>query len=184
MEYPSPRGFPAEYVVLGYLCDEPLHGYDLCRRIADGLGSVWRVATSQLYGVLHRLEERGWVTSTPITQEGRPERRVHTVTGEGRRAFVEWATSPVARFRDLRVVFLAKVYFLRRLDSAAVPRLLDGQLALLERTAARLRRRGAVPSDDPAFGAVVASFRRGQIEQTMAWLKESRELLERAKERG
>jgi len=90
---------------------------------------------------------------------------------------------PVPRFRDVRVVFLAKVYFLRRLDPSAVSSLLDAQLGVLERTATRLRRRGAVASDDPAFGAAVASFRQGQIERTIEWIRENRELLEPTKER-
>ncbi len=182
MEYHDSRGFPVEYAVLGFLCEGPLHGYDLRRRISEGLGSVWRVAMSQLYSVLHRLEERGWVESTVLPQQSRPDRRVHTVTEEGSRAFRKWAASPVVRFRELRVVFLAKIYFLRRVDPAGVASLVDAQIAELERALQSLGHRGAVKSDDPSLEAAVVSFRRGQIAGAVAWLRENRESLGQAKE--
>ena len=182
MEYREPRGFPVEYAALGFLVEAPRHGYDLLQDLAGGLGGLWRVAQSQLYSVLHRLVECGWAEVEVEFQEDRPSRHTYSATKAGRRAFWEWACSPVAHPRDLRVVFLAKVYFLRRLRPEAVRGLIDAQRGQLCDIAAALRERGSASSDDAAVAAATCSFRAGQMENAIRWLDASRKLLESAKE--
>ncbi|MGD9676451.1 MAG: PadR family transcriptional regulator [Candidatus Bipolaricaulia bacterium] len=182
MEYREHRGFPVEYAALGFLIEAPRHGYDLLQDLAGGLGGLWRVAQSQLYSVLHRLVERGWAEVEVEPQEDRPSRHTFSVTKAGRHAFWAWACSPVAHPRDLRVVFLAKAYFLRRLRPEAVGRLIDEQTAQLAEALASLEVRGSVASDDGALGAAACSFRVHQMRSALRWLEESRSLLETAKE--
>ncbi len=57
-----------EYVLLGFLEKEPVHGYDLYKRLSSfkSVGLVWHIKQSQLYALLERLEEEGLVTSTNI----------------------------------------------------------------------------------------------------------------------
>jgi DNA-binding PadR family transcriptional regulator len=182
MEYLGARGFPVEYAALGFLIEAPRHGYDLRRDLSAGLGALWHVALSQLYSVLHRLVEQGWAEVEVEPQEDRPSRRTYSPTEDGRRAFWQWAASPVTRPRDLRVVFLAKVYFLRRLRPDAVRGLIDAQRSQLCEALASLEERGAVTSDDRAVGAATRSFRVMQMKSAIRWLDTSRTLLESAKE--
>ncbi len=182
MEYGPPRGFPVEYAALGLLIDAPRHGYDLRRDLVEGLGELWHVAQSQLYSVLHRLVEEGWAEVEVEPQEDRPSRQMYSVTKEGRRAFWQWACSPVAHPRDLRVVFLAKVYFLRKLRPDAVGTLIDAQMSQLATALASLGERRAVASDDAALGTAACSFRVAQMESALRWLEENRPLLETVKE--
>jgi DNA-binding PadR family transcriptional regulator len=182
MEYRPSRGFPVEYAALGFLVEAPRHGYDLHRDLSDGLGALWHIALSQLYSVLHRLVEENWAAVEVEPQEDRPSRQMYSVTAEGRRAFWRWACSPVTHPRDLRVVFLAKVYFLRRLRPEAVRGLVDAQSSQLCVILAALRERGSASSDDGAVAAATCSFRAGQMETAIRWLDANRELLESAKE--
>jgi PadR family transcriptional regulator AphA len=182
MEYMPRRGFPVEYAALGFLVEAPRHGYDLRRDLEEGLGDLWHVELSQLYSVLHRLVEQGWAEVEVEPQEDRPSRQTYSVTQEGRRAFWQWASSPVTHPRDLRVVFLAKVYFLRRLSPDAVGSLVDAQSSKLAETLASLEKRGAVASNDPALGAAACSFRMAQMKSALRWLEENRSLLGTVKE--
>jgi len=156
-----------------------MHGYELGRSIEEGFGSsLWRIATSQLYAVLHRLEEAGWATAHVEASEARPTRKVYAVTDEGRRTFETWVNAPVPHLRDMRVEFLAKIYFLlRRGAKEYVEGLLRLQREVLAESEAGLHEREQVESDNPAFGTLVASFRRNRMRSMIEWLDESRRLL-------
>jgi len=178
MEDAPTRATPVVYLALGFLADRPAHAYELRERLRQGLGSLWRVATSQLYAILHRLEAEGLVRSA--TTEGRGAARlVYTLTEQGEAAFWRWAETPVARPRDLRVEFLAKVYFLRRLAPERLPALLAGEIRCLGRLRDRLADAQRVLTDDPEVGRLAASFRLTQVEGALAWLKATQQAMGR-----
>ena len=175
MEYRrASRSFSVEFAALGLLMTSPMHGYEIRERLAYDLGFLWRIASSQLYNVLHRLEENEWIESQTEPQPGRPSRTVYRITPTGERAFWTWATSPVPHLRDVRVEFLAKIYFLRRLSPDRIPTLVDEEINALRRLNQHLQKRHPLQSDDPAFARYALSFRHGLIEKTLAWLEEHR----------
>ena len=168
MEYGASRGFPAEFVLLGLLVDGPAHGYDLQQRLHAGLGPVWRIAWSQLYNVLHSLEEQGRIRSSIGEPSNGPPRHTYTITPQGRRAFFEWAATPVARLRDVRVVFLAKLYFLRRHRADELDLLIGQQAEVLGRAIDALD----AADGDPWVTSIATSFRRRQMQSALEWLDE------------
>lgn len=168
------RSFAVEYVALGFLVESPMHGYELRERLSAGLGSVWRIAASQLYNVLGRLEQKGLVTCRVEPQEGRPSRNVYAVTQKGEQAFWSWVSSPVRNLRDVRVEFLAKVYLLRRLAPEKILALVDAEIETLKRLHGHLARKERIESDDQPFGELALCFRKSQIENTIRWLTDSR----------
>jgi PadR family transcriptional regulator AphA len=178
MEYSSSsHSFPVEYAALGFLSEAPMHGYELRERLEEGLGALWRIASSQLYSVLHRIEERGWVDPAREEDKTRPARTVYSITEEGRRAFGVWVATPVEHLRDMRVEFLAKVYFARRRSREAVRELIAAQIGVLERLEGGLSRRDSVESDDAGFGGMIVSFRQGRVRSMVDWLQEERDSL-------
>ena len=48
-----------ELAVLGLLKEQPLHGYELKKRLGDTLGFLWGVSYGSLYPALRRLERNG-----------------------------------------------------------------------------------------------------------------------------
>ena len=48
-----------DLAVLGLLKDQPLHGYELKKRLGETLGHVWGVSYGSLYPALARLERMG-----------------------------------------------------------------------------------------------------------------------------
>jgi PadR family transcriptional regulator, regulatory protein PadR len=72
--------------------NDEFHGFDLARQIAGGRRLT---AHGTLYKALGRLEDAGlvasrWEEEDLATQEGRPRRRLYTVTGEGARRLAAW----------------------------------------------------------------------------------------------
>lgn len=173
----SGRSFAVDFAALGFLRERSMHGYELRDRLSHGLGALWRIASSQLYSVLHRLEERGWIDSRVESDSGRPARTVYAITPAGTRAFEAWITSPAEHLRDVRVEFLGKIYFLRRLSPERIAAFVDSQIRVLENLESKLSHRGRLESDDVGLGEIAVSFRTKQIRSLIEWLKESKCML-------
>ena len=54
-----------EIAVLGLLKEQPLHGYELKKRLTDTLGFLWGVSYGSLYPALRRLEREGAIEVVP-----------------------------------------------------------------------------------------------------------------------
>ncbi len=70
-----------EALVLATLSSEPLHGYEITRRV-NGLEGV-KMLDGQLYPLLHRLEADGFIEAEWVPQEGKPARKVYRLTESG-----------------------------------------------------------------------------------------------------
>jgi DNA-binding PadR family transcriptional regulator len=84
-----------EHALLVALSERPASGLELTRRFERSLGFFWHATHQQVYRVLARMESDGWVTVKVVEQEGRPDKRVHTPSDEGRRALAEWLATPM-----------------------------------------------------------------------------------------
>jgi PadR family transcriptional regulator, regulatory protein PadR len=71
------------------------HGFQLAKAIADHAGPRPLTSHGTLYKALQRLEEAGllesqWEDPDIAASEGRPRRRLYSVTGAGERALAAW----------------------------------------------------------------------------------------------
>jgi DNA-binding PadR family transcriptional regulator len=161
-----------EHCLLGFLRREPMHGYELHQRLADpaALGGVWRLKQSQLYALLARLEEEGYVSATLQPQDARPPRKVYRLTRTGRDAFQDWVRAPVPHGRQIRLEFLAKLYFARQAGRATARQLLERQRAAGRDWLAAQQARAAEVRAARPYAWLVCQFRIGQIEAMLDWL--------------
>jgi DNA-binding PadR family transcriptional regulator len=65
------------------------HGFELAKRLRDGEGQRKLTAHGTLYKALSRMEKAGFLSSTwedpdQAARDGRPRRRLYSVTSEGR----------------------------------------------------------------------------------------------------
>ena len=68
-----------------------VHGFELAKHLRDGEGGRTLTAHGTLYKALGRMEAAGWLTSQwedadEATTEGRPRRRLYSITADGRAA--------------------------------------------------------------------------------------------------
>ncbi|GAB4311231.1 MAG: PadR family transcriptional regulator [Candidatus Bipolaricaulota bacterium] len=162
-----------EELVLGLLKLGPAHGYELRSRVRAELGPAWRVASSQLYAWLRRLEEGGFVRASTLPAPGRPPRVVYTLTPAGEGRFWKWLLAPLPRDRRRRGAHLVRLYFLARFAPERIPEFVDAQRAVLERRGRELRT-GRLPRDP--FGEAVRRLRLAQVEAGLRWLDEVEQL--------
>ena len=84
-----------EHALLVALSERPASGLELTHRFEKSLGFFWHATHQQIYRVLARMEADGWVDVEVVEQAGRPDKRVHTPSAEGRRVLAEWLASPM-----------------------------------------------------------------------------------------
>src|SRR3970040_2660302 len=75
----------AELALLALLADQPLHGYELARRIEEQSGGALRFTLASLYPLLYRMENRGWVRGAWQTRPNGRRRRCYEITSQGRK---------------------------------------------------------------------------------------------------
>lgn len=140
--------------ILVCLADDPLTGYDLAKTFSQSIGFFWHADHQQIYRVLRRLKDDGLVTDELVVQDGRPNKRVYSITPAGRQRLLSWSreSHDAASVKD---DLLVKLYGLEHLDVAAVrdqvAQRLDQhrrRLALYERIEAQGY--GAVDPEDAA----------------------------------
>jgi DNA-binding PadR family transcriptional regulator len=161
-----------EHALLGFLCDAPMHAYEMHQQLheAEALGLVWRIKQSQLYALLARLEEVGYLTTVTAPQETRPARKMLHLTPAGRAAFETWRISPVYHGRDLRQEFLAKLYFAHLDGAASVATLVEAQRAVCRTMLVAMQ--GRADAATQPYARLVYEFRYSQVKASFEWLEQ------------
>src|SRR5579863_2525627 len=125
---------PAEYAILGLLESQPMHGYEMFQQFQSGiLGQIVRLEMSQMYAFLKNLERLEYIEAELEAQGVRPPRKIFHLTEQGRATFYTWLTVPVERPREIRLLFLIKLYFAQALMPNQLPRLIDLEVAACEK---------------------------------------------------
>jgi len=114
--------------ILGLLADRPRHGYEL-RAAFEALAggeALWSVKPAQVYTTLSRLEEGGLVVQEGVEQDGGPEKRIYSLTPEGRVELADWLGSgaPAEHHRD---EFFIKLMLSLSTDVVAPYRVMQAQ---------------------------------------------------------
>lgn len=85
-----PRISDLEASILGLLYEEPKYGYQLEKTIEVwGMRNWAPIGFSSIYYVLKKLEKKGLVTSKLEKVEGKPSRKIFTITELGKRSMKE-----------------------------------------------------------------------------------------------
>ena len=172
---PSEDRVSPQPVLLGLLVAQPRHGYELYQEFECELGRVWQIGLSQLYAQLKQLEEAGLVAAHTEAQAHRPPRKIFHLTPEGRAVFEEWVHQPIPYLRQIRVEFLARLYFFQRLGLPGLEELVRRQQAVCLEQMERFDQLAA--DGDDGFRQLVLEFRRGQLEAVVHWLDRCLEIL-------
>jgi DNA-binding PadR family transcriptional regulator len=112
--------------LLGFLHQGPMTGWDLAQGVEGSIGNFWNVTRSQVYRELRTLEEHGLAEAG---ETGARERRPHTITDAGRRAFARWIAREPGQ-DIIRSPLLLTIFFGAHLDPAVLLRFLSLHRAL------------------------------------------------------
>ncbi len=167
--------------ILGFLSIEPTSGYTLKQRFDGSVRSFWSVTQSQIYRELHALEQEGLVEPTTLPGDGKPDRKVYSLTEAGRAALERWLDEPLEPLL-LRHPLLLKLVFAAHMP----PERLDDILARYAEGIESTRADYAGRLEDPRIFSLARSAReqdiwRLSIEHGLAWCDAELRWIERAR---
>jgi PadR family transcriptional regulator, regulatory protein AphA len=163
-----------EFVPLGLLVEESIHGYELYRRFGQTLAGLWRISESQMYATLKRLEDRGLVEGEQPEKGSAASRRVLSPSAEGRKVFETWLFEPSVCYpKVLRLEFLTRLFFAKRLLPDSVAALFIVQRALVAKALERSVANRAVPVEGFDVLDLALAFSEGQLRSALEWMDES-----------
>ncbi|MBL1106031.1 PadR family transcriptional regulator [Streptomyces sp. 5-8] len=173
-----------ELSILGFLAEEPLHGYELKERIKALSGHVRPVSDGALYPAINRLVAAGLLDQHTEEGASAAPRRVLSLTGKGRAELMARLRAPKQAEITDQVRFNTVLAFLRHLDdpaeqAAVLRRRLDFLLtpaSFFYREGAPVRAEGA--GDLFREGMLRVARATGEAERT--WLREAIDALGRA----
>jgi PadR family transcriptional regulator, regulatory protein AphA len=162
-----------EYVLLGLIEQNPVHGYDLYRQIKEmeGIPLIWNIKQSMLYALLDKLEGNDLIACTIIPGETRPSRKQYRLTKSGKTALHTWMQSPVQHGRDMRQDFLARLYFSCQSDKKASQLLIEQQRQVCMGWLDGFIKQYNEMDEHATFDRFVVSFRIAQVKGMLQWLE-------------
>jgi DNA-binding PadR family transcriptional regulator len=168
-----------ELALLGFLNEQPMYGYEIHQRMSDpgGLGQVWQVKQSQLYSLMGKLEEEGFLSCELHLQETRPARKIFHLTSAGTQVLLDWLHSPVEHSRDMRLDFLVKLYFIQKEGSEALNQSVQKQREVCQGWLKYQADHAPADQNPPLYEWYVRQFRTQQIQAFLAWLDQCQQAL-------
>lgn len=164
------------HAILGLLTFEPMSGYTLKTRYFDrSIAHFWPADQAQIYRVLNMLEADGLVSAEIVSSDARPNRRVFTITDQGRAALTDWLaqnqTPPV-----VKDAFLVQLYFGRLLSRDQMLRVLRVRRAEHEKLRVYFdaleipKPQSAEMQRQAMFGGLTLDFARRRERMMIEWL--------------
>ncbi len=160
-----------EYILLGFLAEQPMHGYDLFRLLNTdpNICQIWTVKQAMLYAMLEKLEEIGYLHSEIQVQESYPARKQYSITESGLASFHEWMLQPVDHPREIRQEFMARLFFAYRSSRHEARELLLRQKQVCTGWM-ELHGQHAAEADEDPFSHILLDFKQAQMDSILEWV--------------
>ncbi len=100
--------------ILGLISNSAKTGYEIMTVFRDSLNYFWTAQTSQIYRELQTMESAGWITRTRVSQAGKPDKNVFSITPAGHGELLQWLRGNNLP-AGIRNPFLLKTFFMGEL---------------------------------------------------------------------
>lgn len=104
------------YALLGILSLGPHSGYEIKKLIEQSLAHFWQEGYGQIYPNLKRLVDSELATVELKRQDGKPDKKVYTITVLGEIQLKDWLQTPVQQLPKEKHELLLKLFFGQNVD--------------------------------------------------------------------
>ncbi len=106
--------------LLAFLSYGPATGYELKKHMDNSTQFFWRAALSQIYPTLKAMTGEGLLEFEVQPQEGKPDKKIYTITETGRTVLLNWLTEPMDELLPIKRPALLKFFFSGMLDKEVI----------------------------------------------------------------
>jgi len=131
------------HIILGMLRKKPKSGYDLKKELENVIHYFWEADISRIYRSLGDMQKKGWVEFETVIQEDSPNKKVYTLTRDGRRELEKWLAEP-GKPTSTHNPFLAQLHFSDAIPIETQLQVMKARLATLKEEILELERRAAI----------------------------------------
>ena len=154
-------------------------GYEINKLFEDGLFSHFMDASyGSIYPALTRLTEQGMLTCTAEAQDGRPDKKVYSLTEQGRQALRDALMSPLSPDK-YRSEFVFASLFASMLPGQRVKDMVDDHLARCREDLARIEE-ALASGTDQASKRFVLGYGQVVMKTSIEYLEKHRQDIEAA----
>ncbi len=166
---------------LGILSMGDATGYEIRKKVEEGAFSHFIDASyGSIYPALAQLLKEGLATvRTEAAEEGRPPRKVYSITPQGRAALVQALATDPARDK-FKSEFLFQMMFMRCIDPAHLAVIYDAYIEEQERELQNIEAEIEHCPPPDAGARFVADYGRTMLGTAIRFLKERRQEMHRA----
>lgn len=107
------------YAILGLLSLKPMSGYDMKKYVDESIGHFWQENYGYIYPTLSKLQKEKMVSCKTIRQQGKPNRRLYSLTSRGKSELRKWLKEPVDQI-PVRNELLLKMSFAKNISTDAL----------------------------------------------------------------
>jgi len=135
---------------LGVLTLGDTTGYEIKKMFEDGMFShFYEASYGSIYPALNRLTRDGLVECTQFAQDKRPDKKIYSLTPEGRSLFASEIQAWPGRDK-LRSEFLVSIIFSDFLAREKLSQILDDRVDFHRQQLDEMNQRAGACADDPA----------------------------------
>lgn len=99
------------FALLGILSLGPQSGYEIKQLIEESLAHFWQEGYGQIYPNLKKLVEKGLATVRTEHQDGKPDKKIYTLTDAGKQELNAWLKTPIEALPKEKHEILLKLFF-------------------------------------------------------------------------
>ncbi len=118
-------------VCLGMLTDGDASGYDMKKCFESSFGHFFPAGYGSIYPALATLARNGLVEFEHVPQDGKPDRKVYSITEKGRETLMQGLDNPNPAHK-IRSEFLASLWFAHLMPEQQVDTMMENKLAEIE----------------------------------------------------
>ena len=164
-------------VCLGMLTDGDASGYDMKKCFESSFGHFFPAGYGSIYPALATLARNRLVDYELVPQEGKPDRKVYSITDKGREALMEGLSNPNPSHK-VRSEFLATLWFAHLMSEKQVNTVLDNKLEEIDEFLKLIEEYVSGECHGVAPGTqFVAGFGKCMASAIKQYIEENRDLL-------
>lgn len=170
-----------KYAILGLLHYGDMHGYRIKELLERDFGYMWTVNFGQIYPALSEMRKDGLVTMARVEQANAPDKKLYSITPEGRAEFQKWLSSAPERNLTIRDPFLLRFTFFGFGDSAHSLDMIDEQIKIYEDQLEARKAHLPIRTRGNNYARLLTELGLGLNETMLEWLRHAKtELAEEA----
>lgn len=113
------------HALLGLISYKPSTGYELRTTFSESVQFFWNATLPQIYRTLNQMESQGWLTVEIEPQQGKPSKKVYSISDVGMKELTRWLMSK-PEITPERNPLLLKVFFGRMIHPEALKKIISG----------------------------------------------------------